>query len=418
MDLSIVDLERFTVDIPFREVPARNLYRELPDFTFFEVFRVTLKCGAVGTGEVLRFYYPWGETKDQIVAESMGQNACELMWDDSIGHGFQMALFDAVGKALELPVHALLGKKVHDTAPMSWWAIDMPPEDWASECRMALDLGYLDFKTKGRPWFDIYAQMAAIHDVVPENFRFDLDFNATLLDSDHAIPIVKELQSLLPNFYICEGPITGVEESRKLREAVTVPIAHHAGSLATQLRDEVCDGYVLTGGASSILRQGTVCGEFDRPFWLQQVGSGLTAAFSMHLMSVLTHATWPSVSCHQLYKEDLLSTPIEVVEGFARIPDGPGLGVEIDEGALERLRLEQPYAGYNPERLIEVLWPNGARFYYSSGNQLWKDAQKGNMPVFIKDVTTRVVPDDGAARWRELHTQALESPVREGQAGA
>jgi len=63
MDLSIVDLERFTVDIPFREVPARNLYRELPDFTFFEVFRVTLKCGAVGSGEVLRILLPVGRNK-------------------------------------------------------------------------------------------------------------------------------------------------------------------------------------------------------------------------------------------------------------------------------------------------------------------------------------------------------------------
>ena len=51
MDLEIVDLERFTIDLPFRDVPARNMYRELPDFTFFEIFRVSLEGGALGTGE-------------------------------------------------------------------------------------------------------------------------------------------------------------------------------------------------------------------------------------------------------------------------------------------------------------------------------------------------------------------------------
>jgi L-alanine-DL-glutamate epimerase-like enolase superfamily enzyme len=418
MELNIVDLERFTIDLPFREVPARNMFRELPDFTYFEIFRVTLKCGAVGTGEALHFYYPWGQTTEEAVQRAMGRNAYEIMWDDSVGHGFQMALFDAVGKALQLPIHALLGKKLRDNAALSWWAIDMPPEDWASECRLAVKLGYHDFKTKGRPWHDIYAQMEAIRGVVPEHFRFDLDFNATLLDTDHAIPIICKLESLLPNFYICEGPINGVVENRKLREAVNVPIAHHAGSLNTQLRDDFCDGFVLTGGASSVLREGTVCGVFEKPFWLQQVGSGLTAAFSMHLTAVLSHATWPSVSCHQLYEEDLLSNPIKVVEGSAKVPDGPGLGVDIDEDALSRLRLQEPYEGYDPERLIEVLWPNGAKFYYSSGNQLWKDAQNGNMPVFIKDVLTRVVPNDGADRWRELHSLALDAPVREGRAGA
>ena len=75
MDLSIVDLERFTIELPFREVPARNLIRELPDFTFFEIFRVSLGSGVVGTGEAMHFYYPWGETTDDAVERVWGRNA-------------------------------------------------------------------------------------------------------------------------------------------------------------------------------------------------------------------------------------------------------------------------------------------------------------------------------------------------------
>jgi L-alanine-DL-glutamate epimerase-like enolase superfamily enzyme len=260
--------------------------------------------------------------------------------------------------------------------------------------------------------------MDAVSSVVPKDFRFDIDFNATLLNADHAVPILQGLKKKYPNFAICESPIPqdDVDGGKRIRQAVKLPIAHHYGGppIAVQLGEGLCDGFVLTGGASQVLREGRVCQEFDKPFWLQQVGSGLTAAFSMHLAAVLSHATWPAVNCHQLYQHDVLAEPIAVRQGTARIPDSPGLGVEVDEGALAELRLSRPYEGFNPKRLIEVAWPGGARFYYSSGNQLWRDAQAGNMPVFVTGVETRLLPDDGSARWRELHAQASKAPVRQG----
>ena len=48
------------------------------------------------------------------------------MWDDSHGTGLQQAMFDAVARANDVPIHRLLGRKVRDRAFMSWWAIDMP----------------------------------------------------------------------------------------------------------------------------------------------------------------------------------------------------------------------------------------------------------------------------------------------------
>ena len=412
MNLDIVDLERFTINLPFREVAERNMFRALPDFTFIEILRVSLKCGIVGTGEAMHFYYPDGETNADTVKRVVGRNAYEVMWDDAIGYGLQIALFDAVGRALEVPIHALLGEKVRDRAKLSWWAIDMPPGDWASECQTAVELGYRDFKAKARPWYDIYAQMEAITRVVPEDFCLDLDFNGTLLDAEHAIPIVRKLEKQYPIFHICEGPVYPVEENKKLRAAVDVPIAHHQDAIGNQMLEDYCDGYVLGGGASSLLRDGVVCAAFDRPFWLQQVGSGITAVFSMHLAAVLPHATWPGISCNDLYLEEVLATPIEMVKGSAEIPDGPGLGVEIDLDTLESLRLHEPYEGYDPPRLIEVTWPDGAKFYYSNGIQLWRDAQAGNMPCYIEGVETRTLPDDGSAQWRDLREGALEAPVR------
>ena len=58
---------------------------------------------------------------------------CERI-DDSLGAGLQMAIYDVVGKALEVPLYRLLNlPRVREWCPISWWNIDMPPEAFAAE---------------------------------------------------------------------------------------------------------------------------------------------------------------------------------------------------------------------------------------------------------------------------------------------
>jgi hypothetical protein len=92
---------------------------------------------------------------DAAVAKVMGCPPAAHMWDNDLGGGLQIALFDAVGKANGVPVSALLGTKVRDWVPISWWSIDAPPEDWAAEGAEAVANGYTTMKLKPRPWFDI-----------------------------------------------------------------------------------------------------------------------------------------------------------------------------------------------------------------------------------------------------------------------
>ena len=64
----------------------------------------------------------------------MGDEAAELMWQDDLCVGVRMALFDAVGKALNVPIYRLLGSaKVREWCPISWFAMDLPPADWARQ---------------------------------------------------------------------------------------------------------------------------------------------------------------------------------------------------------------------------------------------------------------------------------------------
>ena len=57
MDLTVKNIDRRWVDVPFRDVPAKNMIRELPHWTLFEICTVTLASGVVGFGglEDIRF---------------------------------------------------------------------------------------------------------------------------------------------------------------------------------------------------------------------------------------------------------------------------------------------------------------------------------------------------------------------------
>lgn len=417
MDLSVRQVERFWVDVPYRKIPARHMVRELPHWTLFEICRVHLACGVTGFGETMP-YYTWRAVSDEAVARVQGKNAAEIMWDDSLGAGLQMALFDAVGKALGVPCHRLMGPLHRDRAFVSWWDIDMTGEDWLAECREAIAQGYTNFKTKARPWFDLDEQVGLLSRELPAWFEIDLDFNGMLVNTAHATRVLTEIERY-PQVAIYESPIPqgDVAGNRFLRSQTRVPIAMHYGSppILTALQEDVCDGFVIGGGATAVLRQAAVAAAADKVFWLQLVGTGITATWALHLAAVLTHARWPAVNCHQLYTHQLIRPVMTVFNGTAPVPDAPGLGVELDEEAIERFRIPKKTKPYPaPGLLLAIRWPSGATSYYAHTMQYWDDFLAGRLPVFPKGVRLEHVPDDGSAEWRDLQARAQRGGVHTG----
>jgi len=414
MKLKITNVETITVDVPFFERPARNMARQLSKWSVFEICKVTTDAGIVGYGETM-VYYTWGRVGQGQIDRVMGQNPFDFLWDDSLGAGLQMAIYDVAGKALEVPSYRLLGKKVRDECPISWWAIDMPPEDWAEEAKEAVKQGYTSFKIKARPWFDIIKQVQAICDVVPSDFKLDADFNSFLLDAENAIPVLQELEKF-DNVAIFESPIpqSDIDGNKQIRSQINNPIAMHYGSppAMTAIREEVNDGFVIGGGAASVMRQATVAAEADMPFWLQLVGTGITTTFSIHLGAVCSHANWPAINCLNMYADDLLKQPIEIENGCARVPEAPGLGVEIDLESVERLRVEPPVEKTAPKWVFAVVWKDGRRTYYANSDAYHKDFYAHNEPIFERGVKLEVLEDDGSKEFADLYEQVQNAPVR------
>lgn len=409
----IVDVQRTTVRLEFRPVPRRNMDREIPHWRYSEICDVTLKSGHRGSGETLLFY-TWGATSDDDVQSVIGRSALEVMWNDDLGAGLQMALFDAVGRTADVPVHALLGQKLAETTPLSWWNIDTSAEDMAAECQEALKLGYKSYKTKGRPWFDVLRQVEAATKVVPPDFKIDMDFNDTLRTATQGMPLLKKLGEF-PQVDIFESPIpqSDVEGNQSIAAQTHVKVAMHYGTPAPDVvvKSGCCDGFVAGGGASKLMSIGRFCEQTNLPFWLQLVGSGLTAAHSLHFGGVLKQAVWPAVNCHQLFEQDMLTEPIRLKDGHAAVPDRPGLGYEINRDVLNRLKVRKPAERPEPDRLIETTWPNGRTMLTANDgtvNFMLNAANQDRYPYFEAGANTRLLPDDGTPQWRSLYQRARE----------
>jgi len=249
---------------------------------------------------------------------------------------------------------------------------------------------------------------------LPKHFKIDFDFNSLLLDSGHAGRYLVELERF-SNIAIYETPIPqeDVEGNKLLRSKTRIPIAMHYGNppIMTALREEVCDGFVIGGGAKSVIEAGTIAATANKSFWLQLTGSGVTAAWAMHLAAVLTHARWPAINLNHMFVSDMVKPAIKLGNGSAAIPDKPGLGYELDEAALAKYRIDRIPDRPRPNKLYAIRWPSGATSYYRNADEFRAEFVSGKLSVFARGVYMEEVIDNGGREWKEMHARVQRGGV-------
>ncbi|MEM7030307.1 MAG: mandelate racemase/muconate lactonizing enzyme family protein [Chloroflexota bacterium] len=381
------------------------------------LYRLHLDNGVVGYGEDI------GAPTDTTAF--IGQNAIAGL--KQIKHsGVQMACYDAVGKALSVPAHILMGQQVRQYVPFAYWSIDLPPETWAAQTERAVSLGYQVYKFKCRPWWDPLEQIEQVAAVSPKGFKFWLDFNGHLRETRQALPILQALSE-----YDCvggfESPIPQRDAAgyEMLRQKIDKPIAAHYGSGCchvrsdpnydrgvpglTQIKRGLCDGFVLGGGdVEAIRKQAAVAEEAHIPFWLQTVGAGLRAMWVAHLASVFIRGTLAHLAAHDLWQQDIV-TPPKPTAGLMTVPDAPGLGAEVDEAAIESLRADTPFEV--PRHISTVIYPDGYRWHFATEQQRHEAYHFGDLLGFVPGIQLTVRDDDGSKDFETLYNRCLAAPV-------
>jgi L-alanine-DL-glutamate epimerase-like enolase superfamily enzyme len=406
------------VRIPFREEVAKWFSISANHVQLIEVIRViTEDPDVVGYGETMINYVAvHNKVTDETVARVIGTNIGQHMADDTLGAGLQMALYDAVGKATGLPMYRLLGKPmIREWCPVSWWNMEAPPEVLAEEAKLALAAGYMSHKIKARPWFDIHEQVAQISEVTPADYAIDIDWNTLLLQSARAIPVLEELNKE-ERVGLFEDPISreDVIGQKAIRDRVNRPVYTHFDQnlFPLQLRENAIDGYVVDGGVERVMNLGTTLAAHNKSFFLQNCGAGLTVAMTLHLAAVLTHARGPAVSMVTSFQEDLLANPLTIIGGYAQVPEAPGLGVEVDEAALERLSVTPDFKLELPRRIYSVGFKDGRVRRFVTPKQIWDDfGINGTLPVQSRGARMAILDDDGSKEFGDLFVRASRAPI-------
>ncbi|MEE2710615.1 MAG: mandelate racemase/muconate lactonizing enzyme family protein [Gemmatimonadota bacterium] len=365
-DFEIKTIERIPVHLPFHPRCADVMEVRVLFWSVIDLYKVVTVSGVVGYGELLT-RDTWFRPEDPVIARVIGRTLFDVLWDDTLGSGVQMALFDAAGKALGVPCHRLFGIQHRETCPVSWWTQEASPELWAAEVKAAEENGYTSMKAKARPWFDVHEQLAAMEEVASRHFKVDLDFNQLLLGVDEAARIISDLENQHPMLAIVESPIPqgDVPGNVLLRHKINTPIAMHYGNppIMTAIKEGVCDGFVIGGGASRVMRNASVSAQANMPFWLQIVGTGLTTTFSVHLGAVLSHARWPAIPCVNIYEHPLI-TGFTVESGHVKVPENPGLGVELDWDVIENHRVDLDFKAERRRQIHTIHWPDNRQAHY------------------------------------------------------
>jgi muconate cycloisomerase len=349
--LKITKIELFKVVVPMQDDIINSpefgpdALTEFPSIPKF-MLKVHTDSGIVGIGETER------GLKDDVVRRNadfltgkniLDFNLTRLELPAGGGYsGFEMAFYDAVGKALGWPVYRLLGGLAQRKVLVNYWTGRKTPTDMRRVAQRAVAGKFQGIKVKGRPGDPIVKAVQAIAEV-SSTLKVTVDFNAYHKTVAEFLPIGKELDAA-GNMLVIEDPIVKNDLAgyRELRRQLKTPLALHLGdpqAMIQGIRAEACTIF-NTGPSPSMASFVSNCylaGAAGMPVWH---GSGhelgVLDAAMLHSAAASPNCTLPSDILSHQRVDDLIVQPIEIRDSYAIVSDRPGLGVELDEAAVRR----------------------------------------------------------------------------------
>ncbi|MFF1301818.1 glucarate dehydratase family protein [Streptomyces sp. NPDC058307] len=282
----------------------------------------------------------------------------------SVVSGFEVACLDALGKALGLPVHALLGGKVRDAVDYSaylfykWaahpegvacekddWGTALDPAGVVEQARLFTErYGFTSFKLKGGvfPPDEEIAAVRALAEAFP-GLPLRLDPNGAWSVAT-SLRVARELGDVLE--YL-EDPALGTAAMAEVSAGTDVPLATNMcvttfaeikEAFARDAVQVVLSDHHYWGGLRNTQQLAAICRTF---------GVGVSMHSNTHLgisLAAMTHvaSTVPNLhhACDSHYpwqSEDVLTERLVFDDGAVRVSDAPGLGVELDREKVEFL---------------------------------------------------------------------------------
>ena len=303
----------------------------------------------------------------------------ETPWDQRklvhIFSAIEVACLDIIGKVTGRPIVDLLGGKMRDRVPFSAYlfykfegaggelgfGLDPAAQGWAAGRQaaaldsvgivaqakaMCAEFGFQSIKLKGgvfEPQQEVDA-MFALHEAFGPDVPLRVDPNA-IWKVDTAIYYGKMMEPILE--YL-EDPVRGQINMAMVRKALKTPLATNMcttsfgdipTSIAVGSEDIILSDHHFWGGLRSSMMLSAICDTFGRGLSMHSNSHlGISLAAMVHLGAALPKVPY-ALDTHYPWQSDeiIIGGRLKFEEGSVAVPQEPGLGVELDRQALEKL---------------------------------------------------------------------------------
>lgn len=255
-----------------------------------------------------------------------------------------IALWDITGQVAGLPVHALLGGQRQADMPLYHSITCVEPDEMGLIAREAQAQGITQFQVKlgasGDWQTDVERLRVVRAEVGPGPLVYgDWNCGATTLDAIRVGRAVMDLDIML------EQPCPTIADCARVRSATGLPmkmdeLAHDTASLLEAHRLGIMDAVALKlskfGGLSATRRARDLCLHLGAKMCIEDTwGSDITTAALLHLGAATPPERVLNVCDLSGYVSPRLAPDAPIRrDGRIAPPDGPGLGIFVDQDRL------------------------------------------------------------------------------------
>lgn len=289
----------------------------------------------------------------------------------------EIACWDIIGKAVNQPVYNLLGGRCHEKLRAyanGWYRGPRTPESFGEKAKEVVRRGYtaLKFDPFGDNWrilpraeFDltldiIRAVREAVGDSVDILIEGHCRFNVAT-----AIQFAEAMAGTRPMWFEEPVPHTNIRAMAEVAKASPVPIATGESLFSKQQFAELAEHRVISiyqpeplvlGGLSATRKIADMLDGHYGMIAPHSAQGPLCSAACVHLNTSLTNFLIHEIfdEFNEPWEKDIVTNPVEVVNGYIPVPERPGLGIDLNLDEIAR----HPY---HPENVIALFRPGWER---------------------------------------------------------
>ncbi|MFN0055111.1 MAG: mandelate racemase/muconate lactonizing enzyme family protein [Planctomycetales bacterium] len=334
--------------------------------------KISTDSGLVGWGETADVGGTRGIIEDHLKGLLLGKNPLEhrklwrSLWGPNFGDGravagIDIALHDVRGKALQQSVAELYGGRIRDkvlvyAAAMNYTDGVRPEDQYPPEAAALVKRGFRAMKIRTGRYENKrdLAVLAKVRETVGPDIRLLTDGNGAFT-LPQAVKFGKELEKL--DFYFFEEPLPqGLNYAGYdvLTQSLDIGIA---GGEVLDSRASAKE-HIVKRSFDIIQPDATLCGgigevlfiaEMARLFSIQCLphcwAGAIADAATLQLLSLLPPYNWGYTSDEPMlefdvyenpFRDEVVTKPFVLKEGFFEVPTGPGLGIEVNEEVVRK----------------------------------------------------------------------------------